>query len=502
MKPWTSTLASLVVLTPLVLLGTQARAEQQARTDHVLYSMPPGWTRMEAEQYTLIRAPNLPAGQIAEIRIFPARPLTANLQAVAATEGENLKRSYKLVQLAPVNLVRHPNGFDMAMGGASMAAPGAPGQFIYRALSFVRAGDQVQAIVFETGDFRLYEAHKLAFDTLLHSLRVTDSIVLVRGNPPLTQATVDAVTDFLEWLIEVPFTEEQRQLIAREMTESWKRNDRADIQGAQDVLKMRAQLSTMSAEQKALARQAAQPELIKTARSESDAVAKMIVQVYDAAHRPIAPGSPPLSRQAADAMLEVLFFMASQVQSGDAGPQPHPTQQMKDQWAKNLAANYAKADQAARQTIANMPLTWAALRMQWPTLPEAEKGKARAQWARSNEVRQVAEMMNLVPLQQPRARPASASGDKYWAEGRNVMMRSGESSWTLYAEESEAAAKKRAAELNRDHERLMNPAPADPAELMAQRTRDYTFTKSMLDMGANNTIMQMGAMSGRGWRYR
>src|SRR5439155_6675350 len=114
--------------------------------------------------------------------------------------------------------------------------------------------------------------------------------------------------------------------------------------GVEDVMKLRTQLSEMSKEQKELARQAAQPELIKAARAETDAVAKMIVQVYDAAHQPIAQGDPPLTRQGTDALLETLFFMASQVQGGDAAvvAQPKPTQEMKDQWAKNLAANYAQ----------------------------------------------------------------------------------------------------------------------------------------------------------------
>jgi hypothetical protein len=511
MKAWTSILASLLALTALVLVVARADAQppqQQARTDRLLYSVPPGWTRTEQEKYTVLHAPNLPAGKAAEIRILPASPLAGPLQAVAMAEGEQLKRTYAQVQLAPVNVVRHPNGFEMAIAGASMASPGAPGQFVYNALAFVRAGDQVQLLLLHTSDFALHQSHKVAFDALLHNTRVTDSILLAQGNPPLTQATVDSVTDFVEWLIEVPFTEEQKQVIAREMVDSWKKNVRDDIQGTQDILKMRAQLSAMSPEQKALARQQAQPQLIKAARSETDAIAKMIVQVYDAAHKPIAPGNPPLTRQAADAMLEVLFFMASQVQSGDSALQPTATPQMKDQWAKNLAANYAKTDAAARQAIASMPITWAQLRLHWPDVPQAEKAKARAQWARSSEVKQVAEMINALGQRSAgsAAAPApSARGQKYWAEGRNVMMSSGDTSWTLYAEESEAAAKKRAAELNKENERMLNPAAADArtaADMMAERTRDYAFTKSMLNMGYNNTIMQMGAISGRGWRYR
>jgi len=237
--------------------------------------------------------------------------------------------------------------------------------------------------------------------------------------------------------------------------------------------------------------------LIKAARKESDAVAKMIVQVYEAAHQPIAPGDPPLTRQAADAMLEVLFFMAAQVQGGDAAAAalPQPTQEMKDQWAKNLAANYAKADAAARNQIAKMPLTWAALRMLWPELPEADKTQARAQWDQSNEVKQVAEVIGRMRPQQ----------NVYLAEGKNVIWDDGRVRYVMFSMESQEAAKARAVQMNKDRENLMKPQTKDAtsaAELMAQRTRDYQFTSSMLNMGHNNTIMQMAAISGNQWRYK
>jgi hypothetical protein len=400
-----------------------------------------------------------------------------------------------------LNPVRHETGFDMIITGVARPIPGGA---VYDSLCFVKAGDQVQLVEMETSDFELYQKHQPAWDALLHSMHLTDAVVLAKGDPPLTRATVDSITDFLEWLIEVPFTEEQKAMIAGNMTDSWKRNDRADIEGTLEALKLRAQLSQMTPEQKALARQAAQPELIKAARKETDPVAKMIVQVYEAGRQPIAEGDPPLTRQAADAMLEVLFFMAAQVQGGDAAVAslPQPTREMKDQWAKNLAANYDKADDAARGQIAKMPLTWAAIRMLWPDLPEGEKSQARAQWARSDEVRQMAQVINGIRPRQP-AQDAPGGANGYSAEGKNVVYVDGQSRYVVFNLDSEEAARARAAEMNKGRE--PNPQARDAAsaaELMAERTRDYQFTKSMLNTGYNNTIMQMAAMSGNRWRYK
>jgi len=324
--------------------------------------------------------------KVAEIRILPASPLAGPLQAVAIAEGEKLKRTYAQVQLAPVNVVRHPNGFEMAVAGVSMANAGAPGQFVYNALAFVRVRRSgANWLCCTRATLRFTNRNHVAFDALLHSTRVTDSILLAQGNPPLTQATVDSVTDFLEWLIEVPFTEEQKQVIAREMVASWKNNVRDDIQGTQDVLKMRAQFSAMSPEQKDLARQQAQAQLIKAARSETDAIAKMIVQVYDAAHKPIAPGNPrslvrppmPCSRcflhgVASAAGRQRAAADRDAADEGSVGEEP----------CSELRRDRRRSAAGHREHAYH----WAQLRLHWPDLPQAEKANARAQWARSSEV--------------------------------------------------------------------------------------------------------------------
>jgi hypothetical protein len=144
----------------------------------------------------------------------------------------------------------------------------------------------------------------------------------------------------------------------------------------------------MTKEQRELARQAAQPEAIKQWRTETDAVAKLMVQIYDAAHQPIAPGDPPLTRQSSDALLEVLFFMACQVngQPGDV----QVTGEMKDQWAKQIAGAYANFNAEAKQGVAQMPMAWAALRVAWPEASEQEKAALRQQWSQSAEVQQIA----------------------------------------------------------------------------------------------------------------
>jgi hypothetical protein len=474
-----------------------ANPPSQARTDHLLYSIPAGWKQEERDQYTSVVPADLPQGMLVEIRLWPGKALGgATLNATANAELDRLKATFTQVQTMPLNPVRHEGGFDMVTTGASMASSPGSAQFVYDALCFVHTGDQVQKVQFIVNDFQLYQAQKMTFDRFLHDLRVTDSLVLAKGTPPLTQAKVDQVADFLEWLLDVPFTDEQRRMIAGNMIESWKKNDREEIKGIEDVVKFRAQLSGMSKEQKELARQAAQPELIKQARDETDPVAKMIVQVYDAAHQPIADGDPPLTRQATDAMLETLFFMASQVQGG---AEVTPTPEMKGQWAKALAGSYGQADEAARKEMAQMPVRWAAMRMMWPGLSEQDKAATRAQWAQSPQVKQVAGVIGTLQPRPHQQQQPAAAGYGYIAQGKNVIHVNGPVTYVVFNLNSEKEAQERAAEMNKAYE------PGDAGDPIAKHNRDYETTRSLLNVSMDCYRMQMSAISGvgsAGWHYQ
>jgi hypothetical protein len=485
----------------LVLVGRSAaqRApgaapQPQARTDHLLYDIPRGWTHEERDDYALLVPANLRPGQQVEIRVCPAKPLGgATLNAVAGAELERLKANFAQVQAMPINPIRHEGGFDMITTGASMMTNPASGQFVYDALCFVRAGDQVQKVQLIVNDFPLYQAHQQTFGAFLHGLRLSDLVVLAPGTPPLTQAKVDQVADFLEWLLEVPFTDEQRRMIAGNMIESWKKNDREEINGIEQVVQLRGQLSAMTRQQKELARQAAQPELIKQARNETDPVAKMIVQVYDAAHQPIAQGDPPLTRQATDALLKTLFFMASQVRGG---AEVTPTPEMKEQWAKALAGSYEQADEAARKEMAQMPLRWAAMRMAWPGMSEQDKATAKAQWAQAPQVKQVAEAIGRLQPQRP-----AAAGYGYFAKGKDVIHVNGPVTYVVFNLNSEKEAQERAAEMNKAYE----PTGDAGGDLLAKKNRDYETTRSLLNVSMDCYRMQMSAISGvgsAGWHYQ
>jgi hypothetical protein len=105
-----------------------------------------------------------------------------------------------------------------------------------------------------------------------------------------------------------------------------------------------------------------------------------LLGIYDAGHVAIAAGDPPLTRQVVNAYAELYGFVLGQAQRGKAIA---PDRASLDTMAKNLSAEWSKLDAAERQQLARMPRIWAATRLQWTAMTEAERKKYRDEWAKS-----------------------------------------------------------------------------------------------------------------------
>ena len=135
-------------------------------------------------------------------------------------------------------------------------------------------------------------------------------------------------------------------------------------------------------------------------RKDSDKASKLLVEIYDAARKPIAPGEPPLTRQQSDAALELFYFMAGQLE----GVQANPTAEEKDGWAKKLAAGWAKLDEGPRKAIAQTPLTWAATRAGWGEMSDAEREEFKKSFAQMDVVKEIRAVF-------AKAKASAGSGD-------------------------------------------------------------------------------------------
>src|ERR1019366_677936 len=201
--------------------------------------------------------------------------------------------------------------------------------------------------------------------------------VLVEGQPPLTEETVGRFTEFFEWAFDVQLTVEQRQGLRKYAFDAWSQKKKGDMNDVIQVVQQQVELSKVDAQKRALVRVQVEPELLAQMRNQpNEPMARWALAVYEASHKVIAAGSPPLTRQSTDAFLDALFFMAGEVSGG----QSVPDRKLKDDWAKGLATNYPKMSAELKQQIAGMPLFAAVMRVSWPTLSAAEKAQCRAQW--------------------------------------------------------------------------------------------------------------------------
>jgi hypothetical protein len=174
-----------------------------------------------------------------------------------------------------------------------------------------------------------------------------------------------------------PLNVEQKTKMSASIIADWKKRNKETIDLVREFNSYRAQIFPKPEAERDLIRKQLQPALLKVLREhKNDEGAKWMLGIYEAAHKPIAPGNPPLTRQMTDAYTEVLFFMGSEV----LGEKMTPDAKAKDAMAKGLASGYARAPAAAKKQLNEMPVMWAAIRVAWPTLPEAQKQSAREQW--------------------------------------------------------------------------------------------------------------------------
>jgi hypothetical protein len=70
-----------------------------------------------------------------------------------------------------------------------------------------------------------------------------------------------------------------------------------------------------------------------------------------------------------------MYFMASKIERGSriGGADTAPDDARKAAWAAKMAAAYGAMSAEQKQAIAEMPVTWAALRAGWAELPTDQR---------------------------------------------------------------------------------------------------------------------------------
>jgi hypothetical protein len=262
---------------------------------------------------------------------------------------------------------------------------------MYALVTHIDAGPGAsQPVLFLARGRENYDKYRGTLDAFLRSLRVPAREVLAPApagsdQPPLTLEAAMRFADFLEWVMDARLTPEQQAVAHDSLVRAWKSGQPQEIAAALELPKFRANLeATMSPEKANAIRLLTRGQMLKTWRAgaENDALARMLLAVHDKAHPPLAggkAGEPPLTRQSADAMLDVYYFMAGKV-AGPGEDVAAPAAD-KDRFAEQLAAGYVGLKAEDKDMLAGMPGMLAGLKATWPDLPAELRDQAVAQWS-------------------------------------------------------------------------------------------------------------------------
>ena len=112
-----------------------------------------------------------------------------------------------------------------------------------------------------------------------------EDVVLVPGNPPLTQLTVGKSIVLLEWALDIKLSPEQELKIKQTLIRAWQTNDREDINGTLEIVGVYEKVAKLSEGERNNARGAIQEAILKSLRAEpDDELAGLLLSAYESAH--------------------------------------------------------------------------------------------------------------------------------------------------------------------------------------------------------------------------
>jgi hypothetical protein len=388
------------LLAALVLGPGFARAQRQVDYGIVLYDPPAGWASVDKDDLRTITAPD----KTVVLIFLPSKPLAGTLdQAADEIQSEVRALPQYREESARTRSSHARSGGKLLTFAYSYADANRSGQFLYNWVILIAGGGRYATLSAVATSSAAFNTYMPIVGGLVDGISLTSTLQVEPGNPPLTRYMLEETVGFLEWLMQVPFTEAQRVTVETELRGTWQKTDGKEIDGVMEVLKERQQLATLKPAERDVVRQTALDDAIQQWRKDKDSPsAKLMIEIYENAHQPIAAGTPPLTRQNVDAFAEYLCFAAGQTAGIDYNPPP----EIRDKLAASVAENYAHIVPAQRALIARMPLIWASLRVLWPEMSDAVRKQYADAWKKDPHLVALGKQLNGAA---GKAQPATTS---------------------------------------------------------------------------------------------
>lgn len=201
--------------------------------------------------------------------------------------------------------------------------------------------------------------------------------------PPPEIAT--EFVSFVGWALAAPPTKAQASRIALYLEDGWRQRLSGRKEKVFGALALKKELERMG-----LANSAYAPTVIRRMavaawrRASSDDMSRWGLSIADASRRSIAKGPPSLSRQAADAYIELASHIVREITGTPAADEDGEARII---IMDLLASEYAKLSVAQREQLGQVPEIWFQFRSAWARHDEASRAEMRKSW--------LAELRNL-----------------------------------------------------------------------------------------------------------
>ena len=197
----------------------------------------------------------------------------------------------------------------------------------------------------------------------------------------LDEATIARAERAGAWLLRLTFDERERQIFRAVMILDWQTSPAAQRARLGPQLALVEEVQAAEPARRELARLKLSRELLAELEAQPlSPVSRFLLAQHAAAHPPLAPGEPALTREMSDALADLVGFVLFEA----AGvPQSAVPAAVKAEVAVQLANGWPAMSRAEQDRIARAPLQHAALRWQWPQLAGSQRRLARAAWRRA-----------------------------------------------------------------------------------------------------------------------
>ena len=202
--------------------------------------------------------------------------------------------------------------------------------------------------------------------------------VLADGDPPLTQQMVTDYSHFIQWALRTPLTQNQGKRIQAFLVDNWKAANTDEISRTLNILALRDRIKNMGLQDSMWAAyQTGTDALYNWKSSPNLEMARWGIAMFDASHKPLVKGNPPLTRQMEDAYEEMGYFMMKVVD----GKAPTAIDALeRSEFADSIANTYPKLTDEQRANFAQLPKIWVQLRESWPTIDPSVRASLKAAW--------------------------------------------------------------------------------------------------------------------------